>query len=263
MLNYTITSTAAIPSEGITCINISWLSGQVDITRYDGDEIIFNESANRELSEEQMMRYKVNGNELKIIFSDESKFLPKGLFNNLQKTLTLCIPKDLQILITDTVSAGISVDSITTEILKLNTVSGSVNAVNVSVSTEIKVSTVSGSIYIDNVTAFREIDTHSVSGSIKLNGIKAFHNVRCDTVSGSINVQCMGCPQTSKCSTVSGRIEMSLPENDGFDAKYSSVSGKMTCGFPCMIEKNRLIYKDGGAELKFSTVSGGISINRT
>ena len=263
MLDYTITSNATIPAEGIKSIKVDWLSGHVDIVKYDGEEIIFNESANRELSEDDMMRYKIVGTELKILFSADQKGLPRGFFNNLSKTLTLCVPKELQVLDINTVSASIAADGITTEILKLNTVSGSANAINLSVSSEIKVNTVSGSIYIDNITAFREINAHSVSGSIKLNGIKAFHNVKCDAVSGSINVQCMECPQGLKCGAVSGRIEVSLPENDGFNAKYNSVSGKMTCGFPCMIEKNRLTYKDGGAEMSFHTVSGGISINRT
>jgi len=263
MLNYTITSNASIPAEGIRCIKVNWLSGHVDIARYDGDEIIFNESANRELHQDEMMRYKVSGNELKIAFSEDDKKLMKGLFNNLQKTLTLCIPKDLQVLDVDTISAGIAVDTVTTEILKLKTISGSVSALNLTVSEEIKTNTVSGSIYIDNITTFREIDCNSVSGSIKLNGIKAFHNVKCNTVSGSINVQCMECPQNSKCNTVSGRIEISLPENNGFHATYTSVSGKMNCAFPCIIENKGYIYKEGGSELKFSTVSGGISINRT
>jgi Uncharacterized conserved protein len=263
MFDYTITSNATVPSEGIKCITVGWVSGHVDVVKYDGEDIIFNESANRELNEDQMMRYKIVGNELKIVFSADGKSLPKGIFNNLSKTLTLCIPKELQVLNVDTVSAGIAAEGISTEILKLKTVSGSLNALNLSVSAEIDANTVSGSIYVDNITAFREINTHSVSGSIKLNDIKAFHNVKCNTVSGSINVQCMDCPQGLHASTVSGRIEVSLPENDGFSAKYSSVSGKMTCGFPCMIEKNHLIYKDGGAEMRFNTVSGGISINRT
>ena len=263
MFDYTITSNATVPAEGIKCIKVGWISGHVDVVKYDGNDIIFNESANRELNEDQMMRYKIVGNELKIIFSADGKGLPKGLFNNLSKTLTLCIPKELEVLDIDTVSAGIAADAVTSEILKLKTVSGSVSALNLSISAQINVNTVSGSIYIDNITAFREIDTHSVSGSIKLNGIKAFHNVKCNTVSGSINVQCIECPQGLNCGTVSGRIEVSLPENEGFNARYSSVSGKMTCGFPCMVEKNRLIYKEGSAEMSFNTVSGGISINRT
>lgn len=262
-MDYIISSNVSVKAEGINCIVVSWLSGKVDVVKYEGDEIIFNESANRELEEDQMMRYKISGNELKIQFSSNRPGLPRGLFNNLHKTLTLCIPHSLHVIDIDTVSASIGAETISTEILKFKTVSGSINALNLSVTEEIKVNTVSGSIYIDNISTFREINSESVSGSIKLSGIKAFHNLHSKTVSGSINVQCMECPQSMKCSTVSGRIEVALPENDGFDAKYSSVSGKMTCGFPCMMEKNRLIYKEGGAEFKLNTVSGGISINKT
>lgn len=262
MSDYIITSNASIPSGEVNKIKVNWLAGYVNVIKYDGDELNFNESANRELDENQTMRYKVSNGELKILFSEDGKHLSK-LLNNLQKELRIYVPHDIQTLDVDTVSASIDVESIVTENLKLKAVSGSVNALNLSVSEEIKINTVSGSIYIDNISTFNKIDCDSVSGSIKLNNIKAFHNVKCNTVSGSINVQCLERPQDLKCNTVSGRIEVSLPENDGFDAKYSTVSGRMTCEFPCIIEKNRLIYNNGGAELKFNSVSGSINIKKT
>ena len=62
--------------------------------------------------------------------------------------------------------------------------------------------------------------------------------------------------------TVSGGITLGLPENDGFNARYSSVSGRFNSEFPVEMSGKHGIYKNGDIEISLGTVSGGIKIVR-
>lgn len=77
-------------SDEIKYLNIEWISGNVKIIYYDDESIIFNETANRNLKSTELVRYWQNGEVLNIRFAGKGKHN----FTNLQKTLTIWVPKN-------------------------------------------------------------------------------------------------------------------------------------------------------------------------
>lgn len=223
------TGAAEVPVDGITEISVEWVNGNINVEYYDGDTISFSETEPK--SENYAMRYRVDGNELKIKFC-KSGILSRSNYDKSTygKDLTLYIPKDLSLneLDIDSISSTINVHDISAYSVNFDTVSGNVNA--------------SGS--------FSEADF--------------------DSVSGNIYITCYSVPRSISVDTISGDCELAVPEDiNGFTVDYETVSGSIigndfyiNSSKKATIGEGSQVYGDGSTDIDFDSVSGSLEITK-
>ncbi len=271
----------------VDSIDFGWVSGHMNVRIVeDGDTIRIVEYSNRELKEDEKMKISQSGGTLEIRYDE--KFFSFSLFDgtiNLRKALLVEIPKNVADEFTDvkleTVSADITADPIKCENFKFGTTSGNAIIETLTVENDIDFSSVSGEITISGVTSktlkmsttsgdlraseviTEDFEASSVSGNVRFSG--TCKTVRSNTTSGEVTVSTDEMITEADMSSVSGDIELKLPENDGFTAEYSSVSGDFKCRFEVKSDSSdhngTVTYKDGNAKIKMSTTSGEMDID--
>lgn len=274
----------AVPglSEGIEEIDISWVSGPVEIRVYDGAEIQVTEYSKWPLSEGQKLFMTVKNEKLSIRWSrDKVNFglllrskhlvvqLPRHIAENLEKlkcqnvsgTIYLfgirCEETNL-----NSTSGKIMAEGVQGEEIKLTSVSGKIELYQAAAE-DIKVNTTSGSILTEEI-ACEDGDFVTVSGRVQVRGNG--ENFRLKSVSGSLSLAVGQCPERAELNTVSGSSEMALPENQGFQVQYNSVSGHFETDFPVSgnigKKSGKLCYGSQNAEFRFNSVSGSMRLRK-
>lgn len=275
---YTVQGKYEVEAKGIDNINVQWTAGDVKVAPYDGETLCFEEGARRELEDKYKLSYEVNGSTLNIKYMGSFQLFS---WNIPSKQLELKIPKELaeklSDLSIDSTSANVTVSSIKAKTGKLHSVSGETMAQS-SEFGELRLEATSGDTTITGVKA-GTVHGSSVSGNIDLHGSLAsadlsttsgeiyvlsdkLENFRGNSVSGDICVESDACPKNAEFNTTSGGARLIIPENSGFTASFHSVSGDLHCDFPVIKDGDDSVYKDGGANFKFNTVSGDGDISK-
>lgn len=292
--NYTVGN--AVVLETIKEVDIDWINGEVILLPADGNDISFREEANRDLDDDEVIRWVVDGNTLKI------KYMASGIrtVENLTKELTVYLPKDVYDSIEiSTVSAEITVTDVACDEFEADTTSGSISAAELS-ATEIDVSTISGtvslsvsekdadSIELDStsgdlnlyISSCRRLVANTVSGKIHVTADGNLYEADLDTTSGEIICQGGKIVYTStvsgliqlapsesyeKCEadSTSGDVILYLSDNVGFELNFDSVSGDYSSELPLTKDGGKLVYDNENAKIEVDTVSGDLSIHKT
>jgi len=158
------------------------------------------------------------------------------------------------------VSGSVSLKNVTASRTDISSTSGSVRAEN-SVSKTISAQSVSGSVKVESSEC---TDAHisSTSGSVLFSG-KA-DELSLTSTSGSVKAYLDAMlKQDSRFKSMSGSVRLTLPDNDGFTMKYSSMSGSVSNRFTGLrAEKSGPnTYKNGGITLTLESMSGSVSID--
>jgi hypothetical protein len=195
---YELRGEYAVPAAGIDAISAEWVSGTVDITPYDGGDIILREYARRELKDDEKLGYSVKNGSLSVKFYSGVRI---GIsFNSPGKSLEILIPKELAEKLgklgVEAVSADVTLSGITCGELKLTSVSGD----------------------------------HKVSG--------AFGTISAETVSGDINVTSSVLPASFKSESVSGNVTLEIPSAESIKVRHSTVSGDFESAVPVLTVKS-------------------------
>lgn len=174
-----------VAPEGIKNIDVNWISGKVYIeASAEATEISISESADNDISEDYKLRYLAKDGTLWVQFSRPGNWD----FNRFKKELKIVIPSSMELtaVTTDTVSAELQMDGITSESLKFNTVSGDV-MLNGGSYSKVKGNGVSAEALFQTEIK-DEIDVSTVSGdtTLFLKEGKGFSG-KLQTVSGSFN----------------------------------------------------------------------------
>ncbi|GHU81442.1 hypothetical protein AGMMS50284_1250 [Clostridia bacterium] len=283
--NFTVSKEYSVPVGNIDSIDVGWTSGYVDIKPYDGKEIIFTEKSKKELKDKDRLTYNTGsgGKTLTIKFREHplsfqffsfgggvSKglevWIPKELSEKLSTLKINCVSADLTVSDVNavnedltTVSGDISLEKITGDKIKLSSTSGDVKLKNVTAKNTFNVHTVSGEIDGDAETS--SLNTDTVSGDTNVTG--KFSEITAHSVSGYCIFESSVCPRTVEIETVSGDATLKIPENDGFDANFSTVSGDLNCNFAALVEKKHVLYKTGVNKFNFHSVSGDVFVKES
>lgn len=243
MTDYILRKQWRFAGAGVRTVSVNWISGEAVIRcgESESDEILISESSRRPLREEEELYFSVNGGELKIDFVYPGSVKQSSLPG---KLVEIILPKALLPLAE----------------LKLSCVSADVTCIGVDTDNA-RFNTVSGDVRADGLTA-NSISVNTVSGDAYIGG-ECRSELSLKTVSGDMTAEPSGLPTDLSLKSVSGDIRLILPENDGFNARWSGVSGGCSCEFNCQTEKRRLVYKGGGAEINFGTVSGELRIEKS
>lgn len=248
-------------SNEIKYLNIEWISGDIEIAYHDEENIVFTETANRNLKSKEVVRYWQNGEVLNIRFAGKGK----QNFNNLQKTLTILIPKNnaLESLEIESVSSNISIDQITGKSLELETVSGNMNLNSIDF-VNYSLSSVSGEVTAKMKNG-EELDVKTVSGNITLSSHYT-EKFSIETVSGQIELSLNAYENTRRwdgeIETISGNVVVLLSADTEFVLNLKNVSGVFLNDFSCVQKNNQYIHISDKNSFSINSVSGNISIKK-
>ncbi|MDR1628707.1 MAG: DUF4097 domain-containing protein [Oscillospiraceae bacterium] len=240
--------------DGVSSISVNWPSGGVLVQAHDKSTVSFSETGAENADEEMKLHYYVTNNRLFVQFAKAKRWYGWSFPG---KQLTMFVPQSmLQELGVSSVSAKIELKDFSAMKLDVESVSGDISLLNLTANS-CDVEQVSGRISGEGVN-FADYDAQTVSGRAELSG--SFQTLSHEGVSGSADYVSAVCPEEARISSVSGSMQLRIPENPGFTARYERVSGSFSSEFPAISEKNRSVYGDGSAEFSFETVSGSISI---
>ena len=274
------------PSEDDTTgLSIHWSDGMVDVKVGSGNLIKITEQADKSgLSEQERLQLNYSGGVLKIDWGEKKLgFFDFSFFDKHRKDLTVELPQsfanEMSVLSVSNTSGDVTIGGCTAEefsfsstsgdlklsslrgtSLAANTTSGAISLSNAALDGDVSVNTVSGGMTLSRVTA-QTARVETVSGDAQYEGsAQEFHG---DSVSAGVTASLSNCPKTLEMNAVSGRLTLKIPENNGFYADYSSVSGSFHSDFPVtggLSKSGKALYGDGKCNFTFSTTSGDIRI---
>lgn len=213
-------------STEIKKVEINWVAGGVEIVESDKASLTVSEDEN--LSEDEKLRYLIEGDTLKI------QFWKSGYRANIKgkkQKVSIEIPKDAD--------------------LKATTVSASVTMGTNNLSTA-TISSVSGEIYAEKLTADR-VFLSSVSGAIDVEKVVA-QSIIIEETSGNITLNADGF-NNIRISAVSSLVRLKINEV-GSKVVFDTVSGAY------FAPENKKQFGDGQAVITVETVSGNLRITQ-
>ena len=277
-------------------LEIDWVSGKVNIEYHAGSGVSVSEVANRSTSEDEKLRWWMDGTTLRIKYAKPQLVS----FNNLKKTLTVSLPEGIVLknVDIDTTSADIGVPSMTADEIKFDTTSGDVNAVitakklsasstsgdlNVRQDSDINTahfSSTSGALAF-TVPSAEKISMESTSGDISVTVPRTVGDLNLDSTSGSIKPDIANTDKAKFSSTsgditatlvsfkdlnvdvTSGDVTLKLPEISGFTLDLDARPSKLKSSL-AMVKKgdDQYVFGDGSARLRVSTTSGDVHIDK-
>lgn len=243
--------------QSLSCLEVDWLCGDVEIKAHDGASLIFSEEVTKGESDDDglKLRYLIKENTLKIRFAASGQIIPTK-FN---KTLTVLVPQNATFseVEVDCISASVSVSDLKINELEVDSVLGNVNITACEIG-EAEIKSVSGKIKIADVDSdFAEIN--STSGEISFSGNA--QKIEIDNVSGNIDVSVDNLPTEIEVKSTSGAVVFNPKGERNFKIKYSTTSGKYKSDLPCTVDGKYLIYGEGTYTYKISTTSGNLTVN--
>ena len=277
-------------------LDIDWTSGPVNIEYHAGSGISVSETANKTLSEDDRLRWWLDGTTLRI------RYAKSGIrFSfNLEKKLTVSLPEGTVLKQADigTTSGDLFIPALAADDVRLGSTSGSIDAVTntpklyaVSTSGDVKVrqdsdintvdlGSTSGSIFCTLGGSVKTLNASSTSGAVSLNVAGAAEEVKAGSTSGSIypdlaSVNKAEFGSTSGCfsgsvrafrelkiHTTSGKVDVKLPTDPGFTCKVDSASGDLTTALSLTKDGNKYTCGDGSAQCSIDTTSGDITLSK-
>ncbi len=272
------------PAESeVTGLEVEWVNGTVELKVGSTEKILITERAGWELKDREKLELSRSGGTLKIKWKDE--IFSFGLFQNKYKDLVVEVPEavaeNLQELFCSTASGDITAEGFHAEEAgfstasgdlrltglsggeaALSTASGDISLGNVALTGELSVSTTSGALDSAGVTA-EETELSTVSGELAFSGNTG--ELHASTVSAQVRAELSQCPETAEMDSVSGDLVLAVPENEGFEVEYDSVSGGFSSDFPVTGgtgKSDHALYGNGKAKFDFSTTSGNMRVEK-
>lgn len=263
-------------------LDIEWAAGSVTVQTHRKDTIEIAETAGKELSTDEQMHWTVEKGELKIVYQKPGMgkgFSISSLFGAFSgKDLTVTLPETLVLRKVGIESASAPVSGVfNTAELDIETASGAVRAQTGAA--DIEVETASGKVELTHSGTADKVGIESASGAVEavLGMVGSFEG---ETASGKMDVRMEGFSRECKFETASGKIDASfgvlgkklgiesasgnitltVPEDAGFTARFSSFSGKIECGIPVKTSGKNYIAGDGSTAVDIETASGSVTV---
>lgn len=258
-----LTGGGEVDSNTISTVEIDWGAGETKIEKSSDNHIRFQENAKFSMSDNQKMRYKVEGSTLRIIYCTPGRNVFSNRLEGFGKELTVYLPEkvfdfsydassaDMKLTPNlafgrfeyDVSSASLSAPGLTADTLNYNASSG-----DCEISGEIKkmeLDSSSGKITLNNIKGdtlecdtssgdckvsgtFRSVSLSTSSGRVDSDGLSA-DSFTCGTTSGDWNIK--GNFKTIEGDTSSGAVNLALASCPA-SANISTTSGNIIMAFP-------------------------------
>ena len=284
-------------SADVKGIDIDWLSGKVIVEPYNGKEIAFSETADKEITEDMGLGWGIKNGVLYIQYLKTNKMSVGS--QDPVKTLEVRVPQELAESLksfdADATSAEIHVSDIKADVFETDTSSGDVYLTNIRAKT-LSFDTASGDAFITGVTVDGNIDINAASGDSEVSGTAArvrfstasgrvslpdisaeevvvdtssgdisvagtIGRLKIDTASGAVSAGIRAFPDEIDIDTFSGSVTLEVPSSGGgFTLDYDSGSGDLDCGVPVMMKGSDFVYGDGSCSISVDTASGDLTM---
>ena len=254
-------------------LEVSWTSGKITVAYHGKDTVELRETANRALSEDQKMRWWLDGDTLRI------QHCKSGLnWNwNLDKELTITLPEGMELgdAVFALTSGDVIIPELRTEKLVMAATSGNLTAE--AEAKNVQVTTTSGNQNLKLKGTAERVQMTATSGNIRMEAEEAKH-IQGVSTSGDMdivaehneNTQLSGTSCTARVrlqetqklsvNTTSGNVTAELPETPGFKAELNSLSGSVNTGMAMTKNGQQYICGDGSGSVRINTTSGNIQI---
>ena len=235
-------------------LDIDWISGSVTVALTDEDVVRFVETAQKEIKENDALRYGVSGDTLRI------QACKKGYVGKLpEKDLTVYLPrtladgmKECEI---DTVSGRVKLTNMTLEEAQLDSVSGAISLLDSAIGS-LRTDSVSGEVKVSG--SVTKVKSSSVSGPFELT-LNDCKDIRLSTVSGAMTLDLGITPQELRIDTTSGKTRLTLPRDAACAIRLEAVSGKLYLNEEAVTGK-QLTLGDGGPSFDIDSMSGSVYV---
>lgn len=252
---YTVMDTSGEVSiaDSIRALDISWSSGNVCVTAYDGNEIILRETV--QAKESDRLRYQVENGTLLIRERNGS------LLNVSSKSLEVLLPaevaKDLSSLEIDAASATTTLDSLTVIKTEINTASGDVTATDC-VLCNVNYDGASSICRMEDCTIM-DFEMDTASGDAILSG--SISKISFDSASGNLTAVTDIAPLEIEIDTASGDVDLTIPADSQFTLEYEKLSGNTNISdFVGSFSDGKFVCGNGIAEYEIDTASGDLTL---
>ena len=256
-------------------LDINWTSGKVTVAYHAENTVTLTESAKRALSDDEQMRWWLDGDTLRV------QFAKSGIRLNMpEKELTLTLPEgtELKEARIHTTSADMEIQALKAEenillestsgdiqanaeawIIRTNSTSGNTKIRSTGKLGGVVVYTTSGAIDLE-VEKCLEIETGSTSGQIRISAGEATNTATVQSTSGNIRISLTKMTKLLKINATSGDITAVLPEEPGFTASVDTTSGKFTYELALSKDGSNYVCGDGSAKVDIDSTSGNVRI---
>lgn len=244
----------------VESIEIEWIDGSITIASHDDDTVEFGENSKKDLDSDSTMYYWLDGTTLHLKYCRSGNWK----FNNLDKELTVYIPKDL-VSLKDVeingVSSEITMESFDTEIdnLAINSVSGKVSVEDIDITEAAEINTTSGKVDVGFTGSMTELNINTVSGAVEVS-VGETDDAEINTTSGKVKFVTDSVPDTLEINTISGKVELYVSESSDFSLEYSTVSGSFSSDIDYSRKNDKYIYGDGTNKVEVNTTSGSAKV---
>ena len=246
----------ATVSGEVNSLFIDWTAGKVTVQYYDGSDIRVEETASRSLSDDDKLRWWLDGDTLRIRYA-------KGGFRisfNLDKQLTVSLPRDLILKSADIgcTSGELIIPALNAEEIRLNTTSGNIEAgTNAK---KLTASSTSGDVKVSQQSHLESVKLDSTSGTIYPDFASA-DMADFSSTSGGVTGT-VAAFKSLRASSTSGSIDLKVSAEPGFTCKAHSTSGGFSSDLPLTKNGDTYTCGDGSASCVLDTTSGNIRLGK-
>ena len=286
---------ATIPGS-VNNLYVDWTAGKVNIEYHEGTGVIVSETANRDLSPDDQLRWWLDGDTLRVRYAKPGFRVSV----NLEKKLTVSLPAgavlksaDISSTSGDLYVPALSADEIrlnstsgdidagvTARILAASSTSGDVTVLQDSDADTVAMSSTSGSLSFGTDGSVKTFRGDSTSGGVSLAVSGTAGDVRMRSTSGNIYPNLVFAEKAEisstsgsvtgsvitfkdlKINTTSGSVQVRLGTDPGFTCKVSSASGDFTTDLSFTKDGNTYTFGDGSAACSIGTSSGDIWVGK-
>ncbi|MGN0612955.1 MAG: DUF4097 family beta strand repeat-containing protein [Porcipelethomonas sp.] len=221
---------------GVESLDVSWLSGSVEILPTKDSTVSVTETCEIELENDEALHYWLDNGTLRIRYAESGLNVS---FDD-EKKLTIYIP-----------------ESISLEECEIDVTSAEVNLDNLRVK-DISISTTSGAVTGDLIGT-ETLESEATSGTVKLSG-DALRKVDVSTTSGTFELSSQNTPAEIDAESTSGNLTFNIPADSEFTAELESTSGDFNTDFSAEKSGGRYIVGGGENEYSFDTTSADVSV---
>lgn len=233
-----VASSGEVSASGIRELEVQWVAGSVTIQPGDTQTIQFSETP----THGSTMVWKQTGDKLVLQFAQKSWRLYFGFpIRRHSKDLVITVPRDWN-----------------PDEVKIDTVSADVNISQLNVR-EVDVNGVRANSNLERCKV-EQLSVESVSGNTRFTG--ELNQLECKAVSGSCSAVLSNVPREIDISGVSGDLNLTLPENCGFNVRMDSLSGNFSSDFATSKSGRDYYFGDGRCQIEFNGLSGSVTVRK-
>ena len=258
-------------TDEIRNIDIDWTCGKVTVAYHAENTVTLQESAKRDLSDDEQLRWWIEGETLRI------RFAKLGIrLNTPEKFLTVTLPEGIELKNTaiHTTSGDIEVPKINVEeMLVLDSTSGDIRAAAEAKDAEInatsgdqkvritgkaeiiRINSTSGNIEVEADEA-AILEAASTSGCVSITAADG-GAVKANSTSGNIYVA-LEKMDSLDIDATSGSVTAMLPAEPGFTAHVDTTSGSFSYGIALTRDGDNYVCGNGSVKVSIDTTSGDV-----